>query len=444
LAGLLAVGLLVGLYLLAQEAGWRYDATAAKRHSLAPESRQVLDQLKEPVKVVVFRRPGEPGRARVEGLLEMYARRSDLVSFEIVDPDKDPLRAKKLGVTQVGEAVVLSGDKQDKVNFPDEEKLTSAIIRVTDPARSTVYFLQGHGEFTPDPQEHGSVSVLRDALEEQGVVVEKLYLVREEAVPDEADAVAVIGPSKDFLDSELEALARYFQNGGRILYAVAAEEATNFDGWLREAAGVVRRKGLVLDPVSQVVTGNYLTPIVQEYGLHSITKDFNLITLYPTCTAVAPAEEASKPGAEMLCRSSKNSWLEKDLKKLVTGEVQFDAAEDAPGPLWLAAAYEAEAAAPEDGDEPAGPSRLVVFGDQDFLSDRYVKLSGNLDMARNTMNWLLAKEDLITVSKPEPSQSLLLPRPGQSFFLMWTPLVVIPAIVLALGVATSIRRRRLK
>jgi hypothetical protein len=54
----------------------------------------------------------------------------------------------------------------------------------------------------------------------------------------------------------------------------------------------------------------------------------------------------------------------------------------------------------------------------------------------------LAKEGLITISKPKPAQSLLLPRPGQSFFLMWTPLVVAPGIVLALGVAMAIRRRR--
>ncbi|MFW5837112.1 MAG: GldG family protein, partial [Desulfovibrionaceae bacterium] len=395
-AGLLAVGLLAGLYLLSQSAGWRHDATSNKRHSLSLETRQVLDQLAEPVKAVVFSRPGDPQRVRVEDLLELYARRNDLFTYEIADPDKDPLRAKELGVTQIGEAVVLSGEKQEKIALPDEQKLTNAVIRVTDPGKSTIYFVQGHGEFTPDAREHGSLSVLRNALEAQGALAQKLFLVREKSVPGDADALIIAGPQKDFLDSELTALTRYFQSGGRILYAISAEDAVNLDDWLAEAAGLARDPGLVLDPVSQIVTGNYLTPIVQSYGMHPITKDFSLVTLYPTCTALSVERTAPGGGPRLLGESSENSWLESDLKMLVTGEATFDEPQDVPGPLWLSAVYEAE------GNATSGPSRLAVFGDQDFLSDRYVKLSGNLDMAMNTVNWLLAKENLITISKPKP------------------------------------------
>jgi ABC-type uncharacterized transport system involved in gliding motility auxiliary subunit len=375
-------------------------------------------------------------------LLKLYARRSSLFSYETIDPDKDPLKAKELGVTQAGEAVVKAGKKTEKVFSPDEEKLTNAVIRAVDPKKSTVYFVQGHGEFTPDAREHGSLSVLRQALENQGTSAQKLYLAGEKDVPDDADALLIAGPSKDFLPSELSALTRYFRKGGRIFYAVAAEDASNFDVWMANHTGVVRQKGLVLDPVSQIVTGNYLTPIVQRYGFRPISRDFNLVTLYPTCTALKAVQGGAGSRPSVLGESSQNSWLETELNTLATEDVTFDPSVDSPGPLWLSAVYEAPAA--DAGPKDAAPvtCRLAAFGDQDFLSDRYVNLSGNLDIAKNTLNWLLAKEGLITISKPKPAQSLLLPRPGQSFFLMWTPLVVAPGIVLALGVATAIRRRR--
>ncbi|MDK2957443.1 MAG: gliding motility-associatede transport system auxiliary component [Desulfovibrionales bacterium] len=442
-AGLLVVGLLVGLYLLAQSAGWRYDATSDRRHSLAPETIQVLDRLKEPVRALVFDLPGSPGLARTEDLLKLYARRSSLFSYEVIDPDKDPLAAKKLGVTRTGEVVVEAGGKQEKVSSPNEEKLTNAMIRAVDARKSTIYFVQGHGEFTPDPREHGSLSVLRQALESQGAFAQKIYLAREKDVPNDADALVIAGPAKDFLPSELSALTRYFKNGGRIFYAASAEDATNFDVWMANHTGIVREQGLVLDPVSQIVTGNYLTPIVQSYGFTPISRDFNLVTLYPTCTALKALPGGTGPRPAVLGESSKNSWLETDLKTLATEDVTFDPAADSPGPLWLSAVYEAPAAGADPKAAEPNTSRLVAFGDQDFLSDQYVNLSGNLDIAKNALNWLLAKEGLITISKPKPAQSLLLPRPGQSFFLMWTPLLVAPGIVLALGVATAIRRRRL-
>ena len=95
---------------------------------------------------------------------------------------------------------------------------------------------------------------------------------------------------------------------------------------------------------------------------------------------------------------------------MTSGRVSRDTdAGDIDGPVSLAAAVSAAAteAAPADpatdgGDAPKPESRLVVIGDSDFASNRWLGIAGNRDLFLNAVNWLAQQENLISIRPKDP------------------------------------------
>ncbi len=458
LAGLLGLAVLVGINVLAVKESWRWDATAGKQHSLAQETVKILHTLSHPVQAEAFYVPGEPGRREIEELLKLFSTENDKFKYEIVDPDRSPLRAKQAGILQTGTVVFNSGDKRETVAMPDEQKLLNALVRVSNPKRAKIGLVAGHGELNAAGQGTAGCKVLQTTLEEQGADVEPVTLAQLDSMPKDLDVLLILGPRADFLPRELELLTQFKNAGGRLFVALSAENTTNLDGWLEKELEIKRLPGLIVDPVGRLFSQDALTPIVQSYGQSPITKDFNMITLYPTCSALAsnlpPTPQGAAPpptGPKYLGLSPQQAWVETDMDAMTGGTAEFDAQSDTPGPLWIAAQYVGKPAASEkaetaqDGKDAAvAVARAVVFGDQDFVSDKYVKLGGNLDFARNSVNWLLERESQIRVSKPDVANVFLMLSPQQQLLISWVPLIVLPGLCLVLGIVVAVRRRRAK
>lgn len=447
--GVVGLAILIGLNVLAAQYDWRFDATSNKRNSLNEKTISYLKKLSQDVRVEAFHRPGEPGKEVTESLLDLFAAESEKLQVEIIDPDKNPIRTNELNVIQTGTVVFSSGDKLEKVLLADEEKFVNAIIRVTNPEKKKIYVVTGHGELNLFAGGEESAAQVKSVLQDQGPVFEELLLAGAQSVPEDADAVFIFGPQKDFLEHELLHLSAYLDAGGRLFMALGVEyETPALDAWLEERLGLVRRNEYLLDPIGRLISGDFFTPIVQDYPRGPITEDFNLMTLFPTSGALLPVTEGDE-ALQPVGRSTDQSWLETDIEALSRGEAGFDPGSDVRGPLWLAASYEKEAEGLNTGnatdsgkvENPEGIARAVVFADHDFLKDRYVSVSGNLDLAVNAVNWLLERDDVISVPKPDAVGSFLLPGPVQDYVLTLVPLVIVPGSMLVMAVLVSMRRR---
>ena len=74
----------------------RVDLTENKRHSLAPQTIQLLKTLKTDVNAVGFFRSDQPGKRVAEDLFKQYASYSDgKFTWKVVDPDRDPTLARR-------------------------------------------------------------------------------------------------------------------------------------------------------------------------------------------------------------------------------------------------------------------------------------------------------------------------------------------------------------
>jgi ABC-type uncharacterized transport system involved in gliding motility auxiliary subunit len=200
--------------------------------------------------------------------------------------------------------------------------------------------------------------------------------------------------------------------------------------------------------LTQVASVPVATP---PYPSHVITDRFQLITMFPLSRAVIPAMNAPEGRtAAPVVQTTPRSWAETNLATIDNpdGGLQADPEQgDTPGPVTIAAAVavpappDAAAAAKKDGEEQNPETRLVVFGDSDFVSNNYLGIEGNGDLFMNTVNWLAQQESLIAIRPREAADRRLTMTANHVTGMFWLSLVVIPVGVLGAGILTWMRRR---
>jgi len=433
----LVVGVIGFVEALSVRHSARLDLTENKRHSLAPQTIQLLKTLKADVNAVGFFRSDQPGKRVAEDLFKQYASYSDgKFTWKVVDPDRDPTLARRYGVESYGTIVLETKARSEKINDAEEEKLTNGLVKVTREGRRVVYVLQGHGEHELGNTERQGFSESKGALERANYEVKPLVLAREGKIPDDAAVIVIPGPRTDLFAPEIDALDGYLGRGGKVLAMVdppfpqKVQDATMKR--LLARWGVTLGDNLIveLSPIGRLFGIGPEVPIIQQYEPHAITRDLGgITTLFPITRSLdvatpAPAGVTVTP----LARTSPDSWGETDRQALEQGTAKPDP-QDQKGPLSVAVVATKDKA------------RLVVYGTSNLASNQFLNLQGNRDFFLNTVSWLAEEEDQITVRPKDSRQNPIFLSARQGQLVFWLPVVVLPGLVLAGGVIAVIRRR---
>ena len=432
----------------------RWDFSQGDTYTLSPQTLKVLDNLKKPVQAYAFFKDTQAGRPQAAEELEKYAYASRLFTFRFVNPDHEPTLAKSLGVRNYGTVVLVTGGKDEKVQLPEEQELTNALIRLGREGKKKVYFLTGHGEPSLDGAGKEDYSSLRKAIEANNYQVKSLMLLTSSQVPPDAAMVIIAGPDKVLRPEETQRLGDYLAKGGSLLLLLDPDSDAGLKAWLGKR-GVVIGQDLIIDQAARLAGLSPLVPVINSYGFHEITKLLaGTICFFPQARSVAlsPKPPAGIKGEELVKSSPASwatdyagflAWYQEQVKKLKQGKGQQQAIELRPGPkdakgpisLGVAETIEGAAKAPQQ-------ARLVVFGDSDFVNNEFLELGGNHDLIMNSISWLAEDEDLVSIrAKKRASQPLLL-QPFEQRLLFWIPIVVWPLIVGIIGAVVIIRRRR--
>jgi ABC-type uncharacterized transport system involved in gliding motility auxiliary subunit len=212
-------------------------------------------------------------------------------------------------------------------------------------------------------------------------------------------------------------IGAYLKDGGKVLMLIdppdkgGTVQPTSLMA-LAKSWGIQINDGLIVDPQGQLVGANASVPVGMP-SEHAITKGYRIVSAFPLARSVGPIDGGTDGKfAQKVVETGAESWTESDVKGLYeTGrpEKNLDKGDKA-GPLSVGAAVSAPAAAPgaapdtppPPADGPKPESRLVVFGDSDFATNRWVRQLGNGDLFLNSVNWLAQQEDLITIRPREP------------------------------------------
>ncbi|MBW2038918.1 MAG: GldG family protein [Deltaproteobacteria bacterium] len=432
------LGILVIINALSARHNIRFDLTKTKRYTLSPQSVKVLQGLKEEVKAIAFYREGEAARKGAEDLLEQYAYLSKRFKYKFIDPDRHPGKAKKYEITSYGIVVVECGGKEEKVFDLTEESFTNAIIRATREGRKIIYFLQGHGEHALDDVQRSGYSLVKRTIEDQNYKVKTLLLLREKGVPQDAAVLVIGGPQKDLLPLEIEDIKKYVERGGKLLIMADPYSGQNLRRFL-DGYGLHLVDDVIIDKLSRVLSGDYLTPVVSLYENHPITGNFRDASFFPVAQSITIDREP--PGGievASLAKTGPQSWGELDRERLEKGEATFEEGRDKEGPLIVAAVSTKRVEAKGGKGKKA---RIVLFGDSDFITNTYFGISGNGDLFLNAVSWLAEEEDLIAIRPKPPNITPIILSPSQVRWVFWLAVVILPGAVILAGVFILARRR---
>ena len=471
------IGLLIGLMglqSLSIRNNIRWDLTLKKTLTLSQQTRELLQDLDQDVLLTLFF-GGSPGAYQAfEDLFKRYTAESHNFRYRILYRDRNLGLAQQYQATHNGVAAVEYNDQRKILPVATEELITQALFQFVHAQQKTIYFIGGHGEADPFSRNaRDGYSEAAAALRNENFVIKPLLLSRTPGIPDDAALVILSGPRADLLPQEIAALERFLIHGGSLLVMIDPMDAPKLSTFLH-TYGISLAEDLVYDPQNRLFGGDALSPIVSLYNTGvAIVKDFEVNTIFPLARSVEPRDPAPNAAiqAAPFCRTGPGSWARFNPNAVVPDDaLEFEGTKARQGPISLAVAAtidldllsaDGQAASAQNTPsqdapsqdtpsqakkEPENAARLVVYGDSDFASNARLSLLGNKDLFLNTIQWLVQEERFITQRPKDeetaPKLSAIFLTAQQSQQLFWLAVVGEPAVILLIGAAVSLYRRR--
>src|SRR5215471_18678696 len=244
------IGILAFVNYLGAQHVKRVDTTSEKIYSLSDESSKVAQQINQDLHIRAFYPGGE--YAPVKEVLELFKSRNNKISYEFIDPDKQPGVAQRYQVSQYGEfqnpmtgeplrvgTVILEmGGKTERIEKQSEalheEDITNALLKLIKGEKKTIYFTQGHGEKSIDDAERSGYSTAKAGLEKENYVVKTANLVEQAKVPDDASVLVMAGPKNEPFPNEMDSIDAYLNKGGSVFVMVDPPPAPSLSDFMKK------------------------------------------------------------------------------------------------------------------------------------------------------------------------------------------------------------------
>lgn len=417
----------------------RVDLTATQMLSLSPYTLSVLSEVKKPLQVDLYYERGERQRSR--DLLELMKDHAPNLSYELVDLDRNPARAKEHRVDHYDRAVLRYDGREVVVFAGSEESLVGGIARILAEHARVLYFLDGHKERSLGAGTGENWSRAAQVLRNEGYEIRPLSLLQLADVPSDASAVVLAGPESDVAEGELRALTAYLERGGSVLVVVDPQALPRLEAWVA-GYGFAIGDDVVIDRANRVYGSDGTNVVVPYYRDHEAVRTMDTPSVLGRARSVeiAPGHQDDvSRGPAIVARTAKESFAARDASRTRAGEVTFDEQRDRQGPIGIMAVT---LVAP-DADKPG---RLALIGDADFASDAFFSLMGNKNLLVNTIGWLVptgaegARPQAASTQLGPMSPMYVSDELAQTIFLV--AVVAQPVVVLLIGVAVVIGRRR--
>ena len=452
----LVVASVIGIVVLANVALAMHevhvDLTREKVFTPSRRAQEVVDGLRQDVKLTYFFQAQDPAGKRARDMVEILGRRNPRLRVRTVDPDKQPTVAETFGVRIYNAAVLEADGRRVQVTSTDENDIALGILRVLRARVISICFVDGHNEYPIDNFEfhthfeglaghsHGETGSgvvlmkghgagrLRRALEAVGYEVRRIVPATLSAIPPDCSAVVDLNPRTTYLPAESEALLAYLARGGGVLlaYDLGFVLEPRLAAGLRKL-GIALTQDVVVDPLDHYSTDPEVVAI-PVYEPHAITRRIAL-SFFPGIRSIALASPPAGVTLAPLFLSSTQSYTR---PVATAGERNPGGEQPLPatprtGRQVLAAAAEG----PWPGGGTSAPFRLVVVGDGDFASNSFLPYMANGDLAVSIVRWLVREEQTgsVTARIPVPPLVLLTKRQMQQIFVIVEVLLPLSVVV---------------
>lgn len=442
---IIVLGILAAANLLANRYDKTFDATSSKAFSLSGQTKKVVQNLKQDVKIYYFFDPRQGiNDSRLgpspKDLLGRYETLSHRLSVEYINPVKNPKKALDMKVQTMGTTIVEVNGRHEEAKSLNEEQVTNALIRALKGGKRTACFLEGHGEHDLESTDPGGFSSVKESLEASNFTTKSVSLMQKEAaVPSDCTVLVEAGPRTDLIEPEIQAIKKYIEGGGRALVMLDPPTKGVNNGALVKLLGdwgvkVNNDIAVDLSGIGQLFGADELSPLVTKYESHAITREMrNVATLFPLARTVEAGESKDKASVEKLFSTSSKSYATTDF---ASGQIKLDPKKDKAGPLTLAVAGTYRT------DKEGTQGRFVVTGSSRFVSNSTLSFpGGNRDMFLNMMSWLSSDEDLISIRPKDPEDRRLTLSAAQMTRIFYATVLGFPLLIIVGGTYVWWHRR---
>ncbi|MBI4431803.1 MAG: GldG family protein [Candidatus Omnitrophica bacterium] len=435
-------GIFVLLYVLLLPFDRRFDLTGEEKFTLSGTTREVVQRMSEPVRIHVFYHVDQRNQAdRLSELLESYQALNREVSFQLIELDREPLKAARWGVENYGEMVIEKDKRLERTWNWTEESITNALLRLENPARAEIYFTEGHGELSLNSDERRGLGRLNRRLIEENRVPSPILLSESRQIPKTASAVFIVSPKVDFYEEEIEQLEDYLRQGGSL--AIFLDPVTESKTLLLESFlakyGIQAGEDVVIDEKSKAYSADSVVTPVYRFTEHPMTKDIRGDVLLPLTRSIRPASaQVNLTDLTVVAVSSPMSWAETDLGKLEEGTAVYGEEDGTIGLVPLAVLAEGRSDTALEGGREA--YRILVVGDSDFISNSLIRFGGHQAFISGALSWLVRKDAPLTIKPNFVKAGPLYLTPSNQILLFLVIVVMIPLCVALSGFIIHFRR----
>lgn len=434
---------------------YRFDTTATRVFSLSKQTKKILSGLDTPVRANAFFVPTNTNQENLntnaQDLLSEFAKNSDKFSFRFNDPQLNKTLALKYGVMQYPAIIFedLSNGKQQPVYekafnpFSEQDFVTAMLIAMGD-KQKVIYYSNGHKEkslsrdVTTNNVTDEGIDYFIEGLKRDNYNVKSINFEQVEKIPSDAAALVIIGPKSSLPPNHAKLIADYIAGGGRIAFLLDPNPHVTWNELLINW-GVIISQQPIADPLSSLAGSKFLTPLLQKSNnqyvpeqkllqytrnntaetkrILSITDQINA-AFFPGAGAIMETvEEGSRPFHVQniqLGVSTAISWLEPNIE-----DPKFDENTDIQGPFSLISII--ESTGPVTSNGPVFDlSKIMIFGDSDFVTNKWFYSNQNSDLILNSMAWLAEDYEVISIRpKIVPFRSIVVNRRDREF-LKWS------------------------
>ena len=450
---------LLSINYVANARNLRKDVSYFRTTEPSGATRAMVAKLDKPLKVILFYPPANDVVTQVTPYFDALRSASKNLTYQVADVALMPEIATKHKVRDNGHVLLLtgSGDQQKGEFFRIGTELTEArtTLRKLDgvfqqaftglvrPER-VLYLTVGHGERNAKSSELPSAdgtSIMEEIFKRLNLKSQTMSLTTGlgTAVPKEAGAVLIVGPTEKFMPEEITTLLGYVRKGGKLFLMLDPDKDVGLAPLL-QGLGVELQPGTVLSETQHmkrlnnpsdrgIIFSNRYTshPSVTTVTRHQ--RELASIFVNAVALKASAGQGEPKPKVTFPLRTSSEFWRD------LNGNFARDG-EEKNEQVNLMAAVTIKAG---DGAEDEG--RAVVIGDGDFMTNKIAPNNGNMLLFVDSLAWLIGNEDLSGEVSSEEDIAIEHSREQDKLWFYATTFAV-PAPILLLGVWVARSRRR--
>ncbi len=434
-----------------------FDISSNALYSLSDYSEQIAEKIDTDVTVYhLTTKAGED--ARLSSLLRRYADLNDHIRVETRDPQVSQI-ASKYTTEEVSEnSLIFVSEKRFKVvdyntiltysqnaqmyamygqnvspdEFNGEREITSALDFVTTDVLPKVYVLTGHGEYELAASVQASVA-------SANIEMAELDLTKDKSIPEDCACLLILAPDSDLAPQELAEIEAYWADGGKLMLALLIPselkgKTPNYDALLADL-GLESGDGFVIeaDNTMYYPYPNYLIPKLQSHEITDPIIESKYHVYFPYVREMyTSAKHRGSLEITPLMSTSDEAFARSDMEN-PSGE---KAEGDVDGPFDVAFAVT------EELDHSSASA--VVFATPIFLDESFASYSGNLSLFLNSLKWMCALEENISVVETKSLADSGSLEVASTAFMVWGSVLtlVVPLVVLVTGIVIFVKRKK--